>query len=84
VLLILSSLSDAFDVTTSCVLISISSAAPLLDEVHPVKANINVRDNKTTNIFFIICSPSVSWMFCFCCYMYHIGERLKQIVISKK
>ena len=48
----LSSLSSVFDVTTSCVLISISSAAPLLDEVHPVKANINVRDNKTTNIFF--------------------------------
>ena len=54
---------------------SASSAAPLLDEVHPVKANINVRDNKTTNIFFITCSPSVSWMFCFCCYMYHIGGR---------
>ena len=54
------------------------TAAPLLDEVHPVKANINVRDNKTTNNFFITCSPSVSWVFCFCCYMYHIGGRLKK------
>ena len=43
-----------------------------------IKVNINVRDNKTTNIFFITCSPSVSWMFCFCCYMYHIGGRLKK------
>jgi len=50
----LSSSSSVFDVTTSCVLISTSSAAPLLDEVHPVKANINVRDNKTTNIFSYI------------------------------
>ena len=75
---LLSSLSSVFDVTTSCVLISISSAAPLLDEVHPVKANINVRDNKTTNIFFITCSPFGSWVFCFCCYMYHIGGRLKK------
>ena len=53
-------------------------APVILRYSHPVKANINVRDNKTTNIFFITCSPSVSWVFCFCCYMYHIGGRLKK------
>ena len=82
-LLILSSLSSAFDVTTSRVLVYVTSAALLLDEANRVKENIDVSENKTTNIFFITCSPSVSWMFCFCCYMYHIEERLKQIVIYK-
>ena len=29
------------------------------------------------------CSPFRLLVFCFCCYMYHIGGRLKQIVISE-
>lgn len=72
----LSSSSSVFDVTTSWVLIS--SVASLLDEVHPVKANINVRDNKTTNIFHNVFSFRLLDVLFLLLYVSYRG-RLKKI-----